>query len=140
MNSGQGRVQRPGRPGTLLVKVEQIEPPAIDLVWEDRIVRDVPVQVSVAGRPAAGFVVKGVPVADPKAVRVRGPKSEVSTLQHVRADPFDVTGLTEGKHTRTLALDRPRVAHIDDLAPSVSVTVEIAREGVEVSRPTLPHR
>jgi YbbR domain-containing protein len=112
------------------VKVEQIEPAAIDLVWEDRIQRDVPIQCSVAGTPSPGFVVKGLPAPDPSNVRVRGPKSEVVVLQHVRADPFDVNGLTEGRHTRPLALDRPR-GRVTYEVPSVTVTVDIAREMTE---------
>jgi YbbR domain-containing protein len=112
------------------VKVEQIDPPAIDLSYDERVVRDVPVQVSVAGTPAPGFVVKNVPVADPASVRARGPKSDVMVLQHARAEAFDVTGLTEGRYTRTLAIDRPR----DDVTysmASVQVSLEIAREVAE---------
>src|SRR5580658_1048507 len=74
------------------VRVEEIDPPMIDLQWEDEIVRDVPVEVSVVGSPANGYVVKGVPTADPRTVRVKGPKSEVLTLQHARAEAYDVTG------------------------------------------------
>ena len=81
------------------VRVEQVVPPFIDLAWEDLVVRDLPIQVSVVGTPAPGFVVKGVPLADPPTVRVRGPKSEVLVLQHVRADSFDVSGL-DRKSTR----------------------------------------
>src|SRR5579862_513147 len=47
------------------LRVEQIDPPAIDLAWEDRIVRDVPVEVGIVGAPAPGFVVKGAPSAEP---------------------------------------------------------------------------
>jgi YbbR domain-containing protein len=121
------------------VRVEQIDPPAIDLNWEDVVVRDLPVQVSVVGSPAAGFVVKNVPVADPPRVRVRGPKSEIMVLQHVRADSFDVSGLTEGTYTRQLALDRPRGrVTMDTSAQSVQVTTEIHREVVERSFVKLP--
>jgi YbbR domain-containing protein len=114
------------------VRVEQIDPPNIDLTWEDVVVRDLPVQVSVVGTPAPGFVVKNVPVADPQRVRVRGPKSEVMVLQYVRADSFDITGLTEGSYTRQLALDRPRGRVLMDTSvQSVQVAAEIAREVVE---------
>jgi len=112
------------------IKVEQIDPPEIDLKWEDRIERDVPVQVGIVGTPATGFVVKGVPVATPGAVSARGPKSEVTVLQHARADAFDVTGLTEGAYTRQLAIDRPPVRVSYD-EPSVSATLQIAREVIE---------
>jgi YbbR domain-containing protein len=112
------------------VKVEQIDPPTIDLVWEDVVVRDIPVEVGVVGTPAQGYVVKGAPVADPKIVRARGPKSEVMVIQRVRAEAFDVTGLTEGKYPRQLSVDRPR-GRVTYEAQSVSATVEIGREVVE---------
>lgn len=112
------------------ITVQQIDPPELDLKWEDRIVRDVPVEVGVVGSPAPGFVVKSAPAAEPKLVRAQGPKSQVLVLQHARADAFDVGGLTEGKYTRQLAVDRPsgRLTY-DTLA--VAATVEIAREVVE---------
>jgi hypothetical protein len=111
------------------VRVEQIDPPTIDLVWEDQVVRDVPVEVSVVGSPASGYVVKGVPVAEPPTVRVRGPKSEVSVLQHARAEAFDVRGLTEGTYTRELPIDRRGSLKYD--ASNVKATTEIMREIVE---------
>ncbi|HVJ94368.1 MAG TPA: YbbR-like domain-containing protein, partial [Labilithrix sp.] len=80
-------------PEGVRVEVEQFEPPAIDLKWEERVTRDVPVQVSVIGAPADGFVVKGPLIADPKTVKVRGPQSDVMVLQHVRADAFDVRAI-----------------------------------------------
>ncbi len=112
------------------LKVEQVDPPAIDLTWEDLVARDVPVQVGIVGTPAPGYVVKGVPRAEPATVRVRGPKSRVVVMQVARADAFDVTGLTEGKYTRALAIDRPPDRCELDV-PSVGASVEIGREVVE---------
>jgi YbbR domain-containing protein len=111
------------------VRVEQVDPPSIDLVWEDEIVRDVPIEVSVVGSPASGYVVKGVPVAEPDRVRVRGAKSEVMTLQHARAEAFDVSGLTEGSYARELAIDKRGGLKYD--ASGVRVTTVIMRELVE---------
>ena len=119
------------------VHVEQIDPPSIDLLWEDQIVREVPVQVSVVGIPAPGFMVKGAPIADPAFVRVHGPKSEVLVLQHARAEAFDVTGLTENVYSRQLALDKPAGRLTYD-ASSVQVTTGITREVVERLIPKLP--
>jgi hypothetical protein len=110
--------------------VEQIDPPAIDLTWEDRIVRDVRVEVGIVGTAAEGFVVKEAPSAEPPSVRARGPKSEVMVLQRARADAFDVTGLTAGKYTRQLAIDRAPGRVVYD-ASSVSASVEIGREVAE---------
>lgn len=109
------------------VEIEQFDPAFIDLKWEQRVVRDVPVQVSVVGTPADGFVVKGALVAEPKAVKVRGPQSEVMVLQHVRADAFDVRGLTEGSYPRQLAIERPSPRLRIDPTSAI-VTAEITRE------------
>jgi len=111
-------------------KVDQIDPPYIDLTWEERITRDVPVQVSVVGTPAPGFVVKGALDAFPAVVRVTGPKNAVTTLQHARAEAFDVAGLTEGKYTRQLPLDRP-IGRLDYDLEAISISAEIAREIAE---------
>ncbi|MGA2447903.1 MAG: CdaR family protein [Polyangiaceae bacterium] len=119
------------------VNVEQIDPPAIDLAWEDVVVREVEVEVGVVGAPAPGFVLKGAPVVEPKAVRARGPSSEVAVVQRARLDPFDVTGLTEGKFTRQLALNRP-LGRVTFEVPSVAATVEVARQVVERSFPRVP--
>jgi hypothetical protein len=119
------------------VELEQFDPPSIDLRWEQRIVRDVPIQVSVVGTPADGFVVKGPLVAEPKSAKVRGPQSDVMVLQHIRADAFDVRGLTEGTYPRNLAVERvnPRLK----IEPqSVIVTAEITREVAERMFPKLP--
>jgi YbbR domain-containing protein len=112
------------------VELEQFDPPSIDLHWEQRIVRDVPIQVSVVGTPADGFVVKGPLVAEPKSAKVRGPQSDVMVLQFIRADAFDVRGLTEGTYPRNLAVERanPRLK----IEPTtVVVTAEITREVAE---------
>ena len=112
------------------VRVETIDPPSIELIWEDIITRDVPIQVGVVGSPAAGFMVRGVPVADPGIVRARGPKSEVLGLQYARAAAFEVNGLTEGSYQRQLLVDAPppRVAYDMNI---VKVTTQIMREVVE---------
>ncbi len=112
------------------VKVEHIDPPVVDLVWEDRVVVDVPVEIGIVGAAASGFVVKSAPTAAPAFVHARGPKSQVMVLQHARADAFDVTGLAAGQYTRQLAVDRPP-ARVSYDVPSVSATVEILRELVD---------
>jgi hypothetical protein len=119
------------------LKIEHIDPPAVDLTWEDRIVREVPVEVGIVGAAAQGFVVKSAPLADPGFVHARGPRSQVMVLQHARADAFDVTGLSAGKYTRQLAVDRPPARVTYDV-PSVSASVEILREVVERQFARLP--
>lgn len=114
-------------PDGVNVEVEAFDPSFIDLKWEQRIVRDVPIQVSVVGTPADGFEVKGPLVAEPKFAKVRGPQSEVMVLQHVRADAFDVRGLSEGSYPRQLAIERPS-PRLRIEPTSAIVTAEITRE------------
>jgi YbbR domain-containing protein len=126
-----------GLPPGARLEVQQFDPAGIDLSWEDRIVRSVPVQVAVVGTPAPGYVVKGAPVPEPSKVNVRGPLSEVSVLQFVRAAGFDVTGLSDGSYPRELALDglssRLRVE-----PRRVVVTTDITRELAERPFAKLP--
>jgi hypothetical protein len=119
------------------VRVDRFDPSLVEFAWEEQVVRDIPVQVGVVGTPAPGWVVRGVPSAEPKTVRVKGPKSEVLVLQHARADAFDVTGLSEGQHTKTLALDKPAGRVTYDVH-AVTATMEIAREVAERSFTKLP--
>jgi hypothetical protein len=120
------------------LKVEpQIDPPVINVAWEDLIVRDVPVEVGVVGTPAAGFVVKGAPLTDPMTVRARGPKSEVVVVQRARADAFNVTGLAEGRYTQQLLVN-PLPGRVTFDTHSVSASVEIGREVAERPFPKIP--
>ena len=115
-------------PDNVRVEVEQFEPPYIDLKWEQRVTRDVPVQVSVVGAPAKNLVVKGALTSEPKTVKVRGPQSAVMVLQYVRAEAVDVRTITsEGLYPRPLAIEKPSPRlRIDPT--SVIVSAEIARE------------
>lgn len=103
-----------------------VEPAGIDLVWDDVTARPLPLQISVTGQPAAGFAVQGGPRAEPSAVAARGPRTLLETLQHARAEPFDVGGLTEGTFPRKLVLDPPPSGVTYDTS-ATQVTVAIGR-------------
>jgi YbbR domain-containing protein len=113
--------------------VTAADPPSIELEWEDVIARQIPVQASITGQPAEGYVVKGEPEVEPKLIAARGPSSLVEVLQFARLAAFDVSGLSEGVHRRRLALDAPptRVRYLGPSAATVAVT--IARRVTEAS-------
>jgi hypothetical protein len=116
-----------------------IDPPGIELTWDDIVLREVPVQTSVTGQPAPGYAVTGVPSAEPSVVTAQGPKSVVATVQNTRAEPFDVGGLAEGSYSRQLTIGRAP-AHTNFDTDSVTVTVEIGRARLErmiLERPVL---
>ncbi len=113
------------------IEITIIDPPRIRLEWQKIIERQIPLQASITGQPAKGYVVKGVPKVDPAKIGVRGPISLVETMQFARLAAFDVTGLTEGVFPRRVAIDPPpnRVAYTGP--QSATVTVTIARRTSE---------
>jgi len=102
------------------------------------IARQIPIQASVAGQPAEGYVVKGEPEVEPKQITARGPASLVEVLQFARVAAFDVSGLSEGVHRRRLALD-PAPTRVRYLGPpAATVSVAVARRVTEASFPARP--
>jgi YbbR domain-containing protein len=114
------------------VELRFVDPPSINLEWQDVVTRTVPIQASRAGQPAKGYEVTGTLEVEPKEVDMKGPASLVEVLQFARLAAFDVTGLTDGSYRRRLAIDDPppRVRILG--SKSAWVTVVIARRQTEV--------
>lgn len=107
------------------VDIVFVDPPSIDLDWEKVVTRSIPLQTSVSGQPAPGFMLKAEPTVEPRKATVKGPVSLVEVLQSARLAPFDVTGLTEGVWPRRIALDPPpsRVSYLGPQSATVTVTI-----------------
>lgn len=120
------------------VEVVIIDPSRIDLSWQDLVERGIPLQAAITGQPAQGYVLKGEPEVEPKAITAQGPASLVEVMQYARLSAFDVSGLTEGTYTRRIAVDAPpnRVSFIGPENASVKVT--IARRVSEAKFTKLP--
>ncbi len=120
------------------VQLTIVDPPSINLDWQDVVTRGIPVQASITGKPAEGYVVKGEPEVEPKQMTVRGPQNLVETMQFVRLAAFDVSGLTEGVYRRPIAIDAPpnRMSYIGPKTATVSVV--IARRVSEARFPKRP--
>ena len=71
------------------VEVVSIDPPAITLELERQETRQVPVDPSVTGVPAPGFVVGEVRVM-PTQITVQGPESLLMALTHVDTSPISI--------------------------------------------------
>ena len=117
------------------IEITIIDPPSIDLEWQDVVTRQIPLQASITGKPADGYILKGEPEVDPKEMTVRGPVGLVEVIQYVRLAAFDVSGLTEGTYRRPIAIDAPpnRVSYIGPR--SATVTATIARRVSEARFP-----
>ncbi len=115
------------------VDIAIIDPPTIALEWQNVITRRIPLQASITGKPAEGYVVRGEPEVEPTHANVRGPASLVEVMQFLRLAAFDVSGLTEGAHRRRIATD-PTPNRVSLLGPSQNplVSVAIARRLSEV--------
>ncbi|HEX9620083.1 MAG TPA: CdaR family protein, partial [Polyangiaceae bacterium] len=86
------------------VEVVIIDPPYIDLEWQEVVTREIPLQGAITGQPATGYVVKGEPEVDPKMITAKGPARVVEVMQFARLSAFDVSGLTEGTWSRRIAI------------------------------------
>ncbi|MSP23963.1 MAG: YbbR-like domain-containing protein [Myxococcales bacterium] len=84
------------------VRVTRIQPAALAIRWENVIALTLEVQVPVTGQLLPGMALKGVTSHD-KSVTATGPESVVKGLQLLRTEPFDIGGLGEGSHTRSLS-------------------------------------
>lgn len=106
-------------------KVTIIDPSSLELTWEDVATRQIPIQAAITGQPADGYVVRGEPEVEPKAITVSGPLSAIEVMQFARLAAFDVSGLSEGVHKRRLGIDAPpsRVRYLGPQAAHVAVTV-----------------
>jgi len=120
------------------LEVTIVDPPSIKLEWQDVITRRIPLQASITGKPAEGYVMKGEPEVEPPTMTVRGPSGLVEVMQYLRLAAFDVSGLTEGIHKRRIAMD-PTPTRVDAIGPSsAQVQVTIARRVTEVKFPNRP--
>lgn len=110
-----------------------VDPPRLELEWEDIVTRQLPLQVSLTGQPAEGHLVHGEPEVEPQRVTVKGPLSRVEVLQFARLAPFDVTGLTAGRYPRRIAIESAPVQVRYLGSQAATVTVEIARRTSEIT-------
>jgi YbbR domain-containing protein len=75
------------------VEIMQVLPSAVTMAFEPSASREVPIVVSVDGRPAPGYVV-GPLAAEPRVVEVIGPESAVKQATEVMTEPVSVAGAT----------------------------------------------
>lgn len=103
-----------------------VDPPSIELEWEEVITKQVPLQASITGQLPEGFMVAGEPKVEPEVITVRGPLSRVEVMQFARLAPYNVSGLTTGKYPRRIGIDPPpaRVEYLGRQAATVILEVK----------------
>jgi hypothetical protein len=76
------------------VEIVQVTPSAIAFAFEPSATRTVPVELSVEGRPAPGYVV-GSMTSEPALVEIVGPESAVKRATEALAEPVAIGGARE---------------------------------------------
>jgi hypothetical protein len=84
------------------VALSQMAPASIPLSWEQRVERQVPVEVDGVGELRSGLVLTGPAVPVPSSLGVVGPESAVAGLSVLLTSPVDLTTLREGTVERRL--------------------------------------
>ncbi|TAL23414.1 MAG: hypothetical protein EPN94_09500 [Nitrospirae bacterium] len=74
--------------------VTSINPSSVMVTLEETLIKTVPVQAVVVGRPGKGFFVSSVEV-NPKEMTIEGARSEAGRVKFVRTEPVDITDLEE---------------------------------------------
>ncbi len=111
------------------VHVDSIDPNMIPLRLEPRMVREVPVEVDVIGKPPTGYEFLGATVT-PSSITLRGPASHVNEISKVKTEKIGLDGLTSDTSISQspIAIDDKKVVISE---PVVSVSLKIGEQRVE---------
>jgi YbbR domain-containing protein len=109
------------------VRAEQWNPASLELRFEARDEREIPIRPSVTGELPVGMRIARGPDVMPKEVVLTGPASVVADIDFARLEPIELTGLPEGTHTVRVPFRPPPEGCTYDGEPTVPVTIEIAR-------------
>jgi YbbR domain-containing protein len=106
------------------VRLERIEPGAIQLRLEPTLERELEVEAKLEGKLADGYGLQKVNVNPPR-IRVRGPASHVNALTKASTETISLDGRKESFNTSQLAIDIPD-QKVVALQGVVDIFVEIA--------------
>lgn len=110
------------------VEVTEIHPDSIILEVEAAGQKEVPVMVAHTGKPGNGFVVADA-VARPSSVVLRGPESQLASLDKAMTKPIDVHGITDSLRRQT-SLDLPEAVAIESDASVFQAEIFIEEKRV----------
>lgn len=109
------------------VDVVQIEPSAVELIWQPRGEHSFVVDAVIEGQVAPGLIRVGTSV-DPARVLIQGAEPELRRIERVHTRPIDIRSLTVGRHEIRVPLT-PLSDHVDYAGgDSVVVTIMIEEE------------
>ena len=106
------------------VRVEEIQPSRIAVKLEAVQEKDVTVEATLVGEPAAGYEVYSTNVTPTKLVHIRGPESFMSTLESVPTGQIDISGVKGDVSAKQvpISINNPKVA-VSNTVVDVSIVV-----------------
>jgi len=111
--------------------IVSITPSAVDLVYERRVWRSLPVQPSLSGEVANTHHIKAPVTVSPHQVALSGPKTMMDGRDLVGTEPIGIDGLGQGRHLRRVNLE-PLPEHCRyERTKSVTVLVEVEPDIIE---------
>jgi YbbR domain-containing protein len=120
------------------LSVVSIHPAKITLVMERVISKEVPVRVSIQGKPDAGFEYYGA-TCRPDRVLLLGPRSQISPIQEVPTDPIVIAGKNRSFQTTVNFSLQGDDIHTSPATAEVAVELGVHRNEQIVRIPiTLP--
>lgn len=88
------------------VNITQVQPLGISLNLEEKVSKDVPVEVQLDIIPHDRFGVIGEPELEPAFVTISGAQSQIAEIENVRTRPVELTDVTRGREIE-LNIERP---------------------------------
>jgi YbbR domain-containing protein len=99
-------------------------PAALEVTFEERIKRNVPVKPDLEGEPAKGLRVKKAEVV-PASVALAGARGDIVRLREVTTEPIDIAGLVEDTARKVrIALGSGHLWAEDDEPVEVRIQLE----------------
>ncbi len=112
------------------VKITRVNPAYLTVRVDRRLKKQVPVMISVSGKPAANFYVDDL-LAKPSEVMMCGPETVLGSIYAISTKPIDINGRTESFKKET-ALDLE--AGLEVCASSGIILAEIYIAEKEITR------
>ena len=118
------------------VSILKINPNSITVKVENEIKKKLPVNISLTGKPAKGFMVVGAE-AKPTSVTLRGSEETLGRMDKVLTKPINIKGLS-GSFKREVTLDLVENLNLVDSSKIILATVMINEQLTTITFDNIP--
>jgi len=118
------------------LSILKINPNSITVKVENEIIKKLPVNISLTGKPAKGFMVVGAE-AKPMSVTLRGSDDTLGRMDKVSTKPIDIKGLSSS-FKREVTLDLVENLKLVDASKIILATVIIREQMTTITFDNVP--